>query len=299
MNFKLASNGMKSVITAAALALAGCSVFAAAPTASPETGPTAISTPTLASTQPAAAQETLPTLPSPTATATPLPDTGWRTLRPGIEQRLITLFDQQGSTRDRLYLLRLEPASFRFAVGYQPGQPRSLHEWLQESGALLVVNGGFFTPEFIATGMTVVDGEHSGSSFQGFGGMVLIRDGSVSIRDLASSPYDPAETYQFGLQSFPMLVRSGGTTSVAEDDGIPSRRTVIAQDTQGRILFLISPWGSMSLYQLSQFLVQSDLEIDIALNLDGGSSSGALLAEPPEGIPAFTLLPAVITVYPR
>jgi hypothetical protein len=50
---------------------------------------------------------------------------------------------------------------------------------------------------------------------------------------------------------------------------------------------------------LSAFLVQSDLELEIALNLDGGPSSGLLLADPPQGEPALLPLPVVILVFPR
>jgi pyruvate/2-oxoacid:ferredoxin oxidoreductase alpha subunit len=50
---------------------------------------------------------------------------------------------------------------------------------------------------------------------------------------------------------------------------------------------------------MSRFLVESDLNIDRALNLDGGASTGLLLSEPAEGIAAFALLPVVIVVYLR
>jgi hypothetical protein len=62
---------------------------------------------------------------------------------------------------------------------------------------------------------------------------------------------------------------------------------------------VVTAFGAFTLNQLSRYLVESDLELEVALNLDGGASSGLLLAEPAEGIPAFSLLPAVITIYPK
>ena len=56
---------------------------------------------------------------------------------------------------------------------------------------------------------------------------------------------------------------------------------------------------SFTLHSLSAYLVQSDLDLDVALNLDGGPSSGMLLAEPFEVIPAYSPLPIVITVSER
>ncbi|MCA9924903.1 MAG: phosphodiester glycosidase family protein, partial [Anaerolineales bacterium] len=75
--------------------------------------------------------------------------------------------------------------------------------------------------------------------------------------------------------------------------------TVVAQDGNGRILFLLAPYGSFTLHEMSRFLVESDLSIDVALNLDGGTSTGLVLSEPEEQVLAFTAVPAVITVFPR
>ncbi|MFQ5419744.1 MAG: phosphodiester glycosidase family protein, partial [Anaerolineae bacterium] len=109
-------------------------------------------------------------------------------------------------------------------------------------------------------------------------------------------PYDANEPLQYALQSFPMLVKPGGKLGFPDEDGQPSRRTVIAQDRDGRFLFIIAPWGKFTLHQLSAFLVNSDLDLDIALNLDGGSSSGLLWADN-QGVQAMTAVPAVIAVY--
>jgi hypothetical protein len=62
---------------------------------------------------------------------------------------------------------------------------------------------------------------------------------------------------------------------------------------------MIAPQGNLTLHQLSAYLTASDLELDIAINLDGGPSSGILLAEPMESIPAISPLPIVMTVHTR
>jgi len=46
-------------------------------------------------------------------------------------------------------------------------------------------------------------------------------------------------------------------------------------------------------------LTGSDLDLDIALNLDGGGSTGILVAEPREIIRSKVLLGFVILVYAR
>jgi uncharacterized protein YigE (DUF2233 family) len=234
-------------------------------------------------------------VPSPT----PLVDTGWQPLRTGLERRVIKLYDQEGRQIESLYLLRIVPDEFVFAIAHSPGEPKTLAEWQAETGALLVVNGGFFTPEYESTGLTVVNGQKYGSSYDGFGGMLAINGTGPELRAVAESPYDPAERDWYVLQSFPLLVSRGGTLAYASDEDDSARRTVVAQDRQGRILFIVAPWGRFSLTDLSEYLLKSDLSIDIAVNLDGGASTGLLLAHPDEGIPAFTLLPTVITIAPR
>lgn len=232
-------------------------------------------------------------------TSTPIPpDTGWLTHQPGLEQRTITLFDATGQRRESVTILRLDPAYFTFDIGYRPGQPQTLPQWQAETGAQLVVNGGYFTEEQIATGLIIVDGVTSGWSYEGFGGMVVITAAGLEVRSLVEQPYDATESIAAALQSFPLLVKPGGEPGFPEEDFRASRRTVIAQDTQGRLLFLVAPLGYFTLYQLSQWLSSSDLDIQIALNLDGGASTGLFLTDPPVHIASFDLLPVVITASP-
>lgn len=238
------------------------------------------------------------TVAAPSASPPP-PDSGWQLIRPGLEQRSITVYDEEEQPKERLYLLRLEPNLFQFGVAYRPRQPQSLAEWQAEKQALLVVNGGYFTEEFVATGLIVTNGESSGSSYGGFAGMLAVTEAGPQLRWLQERPYDPAEPLQHALQSFPVLIRPGGQIGFREEDGIRSRRTVVAQDKDGRFLFILAPWGSFTLHQLSSYLAGSDLKLEIALNLDGGTSTGLLLADPLQEIPAFALLPTVITVHER
>ena len=243
----------------------------------------------------------IPTLAlTPTAVALAMPsDTGWVLLRPGLERRILRELHEDGRVTERLYVLRLEPALFTWGIGYHPGAPQSLTAWQAETDALLVVNGGFFTEAYEATGRIVVDGIGYGLSYGHFAGMLAMTDSSVEVRWLQERPYDMNEPLQDMLQSFPVLVKPGGRFGFTEEDGQAARRTVVAQDINGRILFIVTSETRFTLRELSRTLTFSDFELDIALNLDGGPSTGLLLAEPQESIPAFSLLPTVITVHSR
>lgn len=257
-----------------------------------------------------------PAVPAPTAAATllaatptympipsPVPDTGWQALSAGLERRIVQLFDDQGARRERLYMLRLEPQQFVFKVAYSP-QPRTLQEWQAETGALLLVNGGYFRLEGeqnIPTGLTVVDGQAMGISYGNFAGMLAVTEEGPELRWLARQPYDPAEPLRAALQCFPILIKPGGELGFGaeNEDNQAARRTVVARDRQGRFLFIVAQVGFFSLHQFSAYLAGSDLELDMALNLDGGPSSGLLLADPREEAPAFIPLPVVIAVSRR
>jgi uncharacterized protein YigE (DUF2233 family) len=263
------------------LALAGCRT-------APSVPPTAIVPPTATA------------VPSPIpATTTPSPDSGWLPVRPGLERRHIFILDAAGQPRDRLTILRLEPALFDVRVAYRPGEAQSLEAWQAETGALITLNGGYFTEDFLATGLVVVDGEPFGASYGEFAGMLAVSDGGVDVRWLGERPYDPAEPLRYGLQSFPMLVKPGGVAGYPEEDGAVARRTVIGEDGDGRLLLMAAPLGGMTLHQLSQWLAASDLGLDTAVNLDGGTSTGLLLQGSDVAIPAFVPLPVVITVHEK
>lgn len=255
---------------------------------------------------------TLTSIPSPGPTPLPLPtvsptsepaDTGWQVLQPGLERRLIRLFNETNQHIESLYIFRLEQNSLQLDVAYRE-TPQSVEDWQRETNALMVVNGGFFRIEnekYIPNGLTIINGQPFGSSYGSFGGMLAITERWADLRWLAQEPYLPGEAIQAGLQSFPVLVKPGGELGfpAESEDNVRARRTVIAQDREGRILFLLAPRGHFTLHQLSLYLTESDLDLDISINLDGGPSSGMMIANPREVIPSQSLLPIVILVYPR
>jgi hypothetical protein len=251
---------------------------------------------------------TLPStsFPSPLPTLTPTlepPDTGWQFLQAGIERRMLRLYNEQNQHIESIYIFRLDQNLFRLDVAYHV-TPQSLEDWQRETNARMVINGGFFRVEnekYIPNGLTIVNGQALGDSYEGFGGMLAIREGLAQLRWLVQEPYDTGEQLWAALQSFPVLVKPGGELGFPAEfeDNLQARRTAIAQDREGRILFLLAPRGHFTLHQLSLFLTGSDLNLDIAINLDGGPSSGILLAEPREVIPSQSLLPIVILVYSR
>jgi uncharacterized protein YigE (DUF2233 family) len=254
----------------------------------------------------------VPTL-FPTAVATvpaadPLPvtaqpsDSSWREGAAGIASRAFVVAPPDEREPFPVTVVRLDPAQVRLRVGYDPNEPRLLSSWFEQRRPLLAVNGGFFTESYATTALLISDGVASGTSYQGFGGMLVVGpDEAVSLWALRDTPYDPAVPIAHGLQSFPMLVFPGGVAAPLDEDGRRARRTAVALDRDGHVLFVVSPTSSFTLRELAAWLVTSDLGVDRALNLDGGSSTGLFLSagQLSEQIDSFGPLPIVVFAEPR
>lgn len=235
------------------------------------------------------------------------PDTGWQSLEAGVELREIDVAVDPERPVERLRIVRLDPNQVEFRVRYSPGDPKMISTWGAETGSLLVVNGAFFLPEDEGggtIGLLVSDGQSWGTLLDSYAGMFAVAaSGDVSVRWLEESPYDPQERLAQAIQSFPILVKPGGVMGfpAEADDGTPARRTVVAQDGDGNVLFIVAPRGYLSLHELAVFLAESDLVIDVALNLDGGGSTGIWLAaaDARVEIDSFTPVPSAISVQRR
>ncbi len=244
--------------------------------------------------------------PSSTTTRPPTPTlppgmAGWQSAGDGLalQQRQ----EDYRDTRVRVTIVRIDPARVQFRVGYNTLTPPLLSGWCSQDGVVAVMNGGFFQSDYQSTALVIQDGVAHGSSYQGAGGMFAVdTNGAVSLRSLAEQPYAPDEPLVQAVQGWPMLVNPGGRLAyTSAEPGEQARRSVVAIDRAGHVL-LMAFWGSdLTLHELAAWLVASDLEIDAAVNMDGGSSTGLCVrgGEAHAYVDAFTPLPLVVLVSPR
>lgn len=240
-----------------------------------------------------------PTGPPPATASLPPADTGWQAAAPGVEQRRLQVLVADRETS--VSVARLDPRQVRFSVGYAPDAPRSLTEWTRASGALVAINGGFFDEAGHSVALLVHDGQAIGASYRGRGGMFAVSPtGAVALRSLADAPYEPAEPLAEALQGWPMLVTPEAGAVYDHEDGVRARRSALAIDRDGRVLFIAVPAPAFTLRELAVWLVSSDLEVSAAVNLDGGASTGLIVqsARAPVGIEPFVPLPIVLLALP-
>jgi exopolysaccharide biosynthesis protein len=226
----------------------------------------------------------------------------WESVMSGVEYQVRTV-DPTDSPAFEMHIARFDPALVAFRVVYEAGTARSYTEWQDQlPNAIAFVNGSFFTEDNYAIGLAVVDGQAYGQSLVGYGGMFQIdTNGTARVRSLVTDPY-LGEPLIEALQAFPLLIETGGiTASTGAGFERSSRRTVIAQDKQGRILLMTTGTiGGINFYDLQTWLLNSGLEIDTAFALDGGRSTGMYLVrveDTPIEIPSFSEVPVVLAVY--
>jgi exopolysaccharide biosynthesis protein len=215
---------------------------------------------------------------------------------PGAEIRH-ELWKSEGNNTDTVSIARFNLSQVHLSIGYQPDQPLYIHNWAKQAGALAMINGGYFDENNNATALLISDGQVSGATYDGFGGMLAVdAQGNVTLRSLLEQPYDPAnEQLQQATQSAPMLVINGKRTEF-QANAASQRRSIAALDKQGRLLLIVSPSNAFSLDETADLLVASDLEIQTALNLDGGGSTGLYVKGKEEPVDVDSLTPVPIAI---
>lgn len=240
----------------------------------------------------------LPMAPSPIPAFVPTPtsvDTAsWRTLAPGLETRTYL-----SDNSFEFQAVRIDPQHYSFRAHYVPGEARRLEQWREMlPDPIIIVNANFFTHENTVLGLLVSDGVVYGRSYRDRGGTFFVQDGIVGIRSNIDQPYR-GEALQQAVQAFPMLVVNGAAAYSDSRDIRPARRTLIGQDSAGRIIVMVTPGFGPGLYALSQYLPTTDIGLVSAFNLDGGGSTMLYIAPENYTVRSFDPVPAVLAAYPK
>jgi uncharacterized protein YigE (DUF2233 family) len=257
-------------------------------------------------------QATPSNTPVPTATPTYTPSPtpipiDWKTLSPGIERARLQVPIEGTNAYSIVVAYRIEPRWVKFRVHYDP-VPHSVEEWHTMTGAALVVNGGFFVGNYAPMGRIVTDGVlygaplDYGSDSIGIAGLFAVTGDIAEIYALGQESYTPrGMRFDQAIESYPILLLPGGQPTFGVDTGFVARRTVIGIDEDRRVVIIVSSVNLFTLKGLAEWLPHSGLQLDIALNLDGGRSTGlaANVAGDTLLIESYVPLPIVLAVYTR
>lgn len=239
----------------------------------------------------------------PTFTPPPILDNNWLTVQGSIQWRTMQYRNSQGLSV-AVVVVRIDPTRAQFLVAYTAGQTRTLPQWVQAlTGATVIINANFFDTNNNPIGLVVSNGRPTGGLIgRSDAGMFQVKAGTPSVRSMWLNPISPqGEGFEQVAQGFPILMALGQVAPINADlAAVSAPRSVVAQDRQGRIL-LIATQGNTTLGDLGAWLGASGLDLNMALNLDGGSSVNLYMATSPQpqGIIGSRAIPVVIAVYAR
>ncbi len=254
-----------------------------------------------------------PTRPLPTpapashVTSAPSPTpAGWQTIADGVQARRMIGYEDGRS--DEVFALRLDPARVDIRLRYDPEQPRRVSDWLAaeqppEPGGgdlrpIAALNAGFFDSENQPVGRWVIEGQTFGRAHHRMQGEFRVSGAGVSIRPLRERSLNDGTRTIASVEAYPLLLMRGGLINpcLLDVDILMDRffnacanisrradRLIVGLDGAGYVIFLLSPSEVFSLSGLADWLKHSDLNLVIALNLDGGSSAG-MLAQAGHGV---------------
>lgn len=183
-------------------------------------------------------------------------------------------------------------------VDLSPGV--TVAEGMRERGALAGVNGGYFQPDRTPLGLVISEGKtiHPMEQSKILTGVLAVTPRGALL--LRNGEFHPGRSLREALQAGPFLVDHGRPVTGLNETR-RAERTVLLADRRG-VTALLST-GPVTLAELATLLAAPGLvegmEIDRALNLDGGSSTALWVkGEPPFSRPEWKPVRTAVAVVP-
>jgi len=198
-------------------------------------------------------------------------DLTWKEIAPGFEAGELPVL--AGSKKvDSILLARIDPARFKFIVRISPPGDKELGDWMDKLGAVMAVNGSYFTDAGWPATPLVSAGRHYGpKEYRATHGAFVSAAAAAAVHDLADKDWrDVVKGSDDAMVSYPLLVDANGLGRSKGDDRWLANRNFVAEDKSGRIVIGTTTDAFFSLNRLAEFLRTSPLDLAAALNLDGG-----------------------------
>lgn len=220
----------------------------------------------------------------------------------GVEHRRAVLFESETDEKATLELTLFSSKNAAVRVIDNPSGEDSLAAVMQREHCLAGVNGGYFDPADAPMGLLISDGKLIAPLRKArlLSGVMIVANGRMQL--LRFAEYSSRRNAVAALQCGPFLVDRGQPVA-GLDDTRPARRTFIV--TAGSDRAAIGFCSEVTLAQLGRILATSglatDLKVQRALNLDGGSSSAFWFAgeHGPFSIPEQKTVRDFVAIAPK
>jgi uncharacterized protein YigE (DUF2233 family) len=213
---------------------------------------------------------------------------GWTALAPGAEHLRV----EEGA----IDLFRFDLEVFRADV-VVPGaaKPATAAALRRQTGAALVVNGGFFDTEGRPLGLRIANGRQLiGLRKVVDWGVLVLRPGRAAI--VHSRDYSAAAAVTGAIQVGPRILVDGRVPGLKPQ---AARRTAVAIDHRGRFLTVVVAHARMQATDLGRTL--AGFGFSDALMLDGGPSTqlSAAIGDFSREVPGGYAVPDALVVRQR
>ncbi len=190
---------------------------------------------------------------------------------------------------DRVNIIKIAPDGYTFRLLDMHDNSgkmilKNIENWQEASGALVVFNGSYYNEEFKPATAVVADGKSRNNFGEVKKGAVFVASPGkksglpeADIIDLYGNPVNMKSLhYMTAVQSYPVLLDKQGRIPVLKSDW-RANRTVIAKDKAGNILLFVTEgtqkYYSFTLYEMAEWIKNCELDVKMAVNLDGGYES--------------------------
>lgn len=189
----------------------------------------------------------------------------------------LEIYKRQNNTFGNVYLHIIEVSEeenigFRLIDTHLSQKGYYLKDYWDPTKFEFIINGGYFDSNFSPEGLCKVDGNivsnAQASKLSGY--LVFTDEGKI---DLLWKEVDPAIYFSI-MQSGPYIIDPGTKLGIHGNSRIRAFRTVVGKKEDGGLLFITT--SEVSLYNLSRILKEEFPDIERALNLDGGPSTGVI-----------------------
>ena len=188
--------------------------------------------------------------------------TRWQKITPGVETRTLHAPVSEGAIA--VFAIRTDPSRIQILAG----ATNDADGWRKRSGAMAVINGGFFDAKGKTLGLRVSNGERLTSKHAADWGVFVIQRGRAHI--VHTRDYKLGRGVTQAVQCGPRLVVKGDVVKLKRQY---ARRTGIGIQSNGKVVLAIAD-RPLSLGAWAQMWAAKDgLNCRDALNLDGGGST--------------------------
>lgn len=198
----------------------------------------------------------------------------WRAVETGFDVADLDAH-VNGQVVDRIRLVRIDPALFRFEVRTAYRGDTTMDDWMTSLHPVMIVNGSY-SNRYGRAATPLIGGDilQGPGDYDAKAGAFVSREGSVSVLDLRAVDYQTAFSgASDAMVSFPLLI-ADGQTHVEHPSQWLANRSFVGQDHAGRIVIGTTDDAFFTLDRFARFLLESPLELTTALNLDGGPVAG-------------------------